>query len=409
MTLMEPQAYAVVAELIIAQLLLPRIYQRLTKAPPVMVVIDEADYLCSERLGASYPEGYSCSGLLAKQGRGFQVSGCFSVSLLGRVSDFITNNSTYFFTYMQPNYQALAEAAKTLLMRPEGAPLLGSLPTGVCVYRDAQGPCSFPMLARMDLNPGSDMRRPDHFDQHPFVPDMPLSELPDVLEALRTTAVTQNREQRDDAREEQLAQHDLPDLSRKLLDLASVYPFMPVGRLWGKLGDVSPETKVKARKRLELEKLAEFVVARCGSHSRQLMFPTEKGWQLLGKNQPSGLGKGKLPHRSFCHWLRDWHVGQGHKVDLEWLVPGTQHSADLAYTVNGVTHCIEVIVDCVENITSHLQACFVKSSAVASVTIVVAQKAMLKGIQAKVASETSLFEYMSRIRFDVIDPYVPKE
>jgi hypothetical protein len=51
----------------------------------------------------------------------------------------------------------------------------------------------------------------------------------------------------------------------------------------------------------------------------------------------------------------------------------------------------------------------VKSSAVASVTIVVAQKAMLKGIQAKVASETSLFEYMSRIRFDVIDPYVPKE
>lgn len=409
-TLLDPKACAVVTEIIAAQLLLPRLYNRLMNAPPVLLVVDEADSLCSQRIGEAYPEGYSCLGQVLKQGRAFNITACLSVSVLGEVSQFIRNNISYHFTFAQPDFKSLGEAAKTLLIPPAGIGLLASLPVGVCVYKEGQGPCPFSMVARIDEMPTSDMRRPDCFDKHPFMPDVPLFELPQVVEAFRRERGRENSEQRDDARGAQAAQSELPDMARKLLDMASLHPFVSVGRLWDKLGYVAPEAKSKARKRLTKDKLAEFVLARCGSTSRLLMFPTEKGWQLLGKQPPRGLGRGGLVHRHFCHWLRDWHVAQGHDAQLEWLVPGTKHWADVAYTLNGVKHCVEVIVDCMEdNLVSHLKACFLQSDVVASVTIFVAQKAMLKEVQTLAASDASLFPYMNRIHFDVIEPYIPKE
>jgi hypothetical protein len=403
---MEPQAYAIVAEIIVAQLLMPRIYQRLITAPPVMVVIDEADYLCSARLGAAYPEGYTCIGQMAKQGRGFGISGCFSVSVLGKVSEFIRNNMTYLMTYMQTDYQSLIEAAKTLLMRFEGAGLLGSLPPGMCVYRDAQGPCPFPMLARMDLMPASDMPRPDRFDQHPVVPDVPLSEIPNVLAAFRTSSSI-----RDDGRcpQDTDVEDELPDMSRKLLDLASLHPYVPVKQLWAKLGSVWPQVKADARDWLSDNELATFAAPQCGSRKLLLILPTEKGWRFLKKQPAKGSGRGGIVHRHFCHFVRDWHERRGIPAFLEWIVPSTTHAADVAYQENRVWHCVEVLDECYSNLPSHLHACFLQSSAVASVTIIVAQKAMLKEVQALAASDASLFPYMNRIHFDVIEPYIPKE
>ena len=91
---------------------------------------------------------------------------------------------------------------------------------------------------------------------------------------------------------------------------------------------------------------------------------------------------------------------------MEWPVPGTNHPADVAWKIDGAWHVFEVVATCHDNLPSHLKACFIDSSDVATVTIVAPQKRMLKKLQGIVEAVPELTPFQERIRYEPIEPFV---
>jgi hypothetical protein len=66
----------------------------------------------------------------------------------------------------------------------------------------------------------------------------------------------------------------------------------------------------------------------------------------------------------------------------------------------------EVISTCETNIIGHLKACLMKSTVVATVTIVAPQKSMLKELEEAVEAELRLMPYRARIKFQPLEPFI---
>lgn len=391
------QVSAIVVETVLSQLLSSRMYARHTvDTTEVLVVIDEADALTSAQTSAVYPEGYSPLGECVKRSREFGVELCVSVSFISQANPFIRANMDTFFAMSQTDHHSIIEAARTLRIPPGGEGQLTALQPGECIYRSARGPCSFPMLAQIDYLPPSREHEMPEYDAVPHVPDKRIEELPRLMRAL-DKLIAEHR-----ATKLRQSESKLPTLSknaRKLLDLASLHPHVPVNKLWEEAGVASYSVRLRVRADLKGKELAVVVDERFGRRNAQLIEITDAGFRALRKDPPSHTGGGGITHRHIAAWCCLWARRQGYKAQTEVAVPGTNHRADAAYEHEGKLHVFEVISTSEENLTDHLHACFVQSKAVATVTIVAAQKSILNRLEKVISQDAALQPFLDRVRY----------
>jgi hypothetical protein len=223
--------------------------------------------------------------------------------------------------------------------------------------------------------------------QLPYVPGKSLAELPDLRRALDSlTARVKQKNMRSAAKKAPV----ISENARKLLDLAAMYPFHPVGKLWSQLGLVSPSVQGAARTELEEGQLAEFDVLRLGKLNVIIIGILDKGWQLLNRQPSATHGRGHLAHRTISHWIQ--MVGDRRSYDralTEWEVSGTFHHVDAAWCVGGSWQVFEVVFHA-DNLVHHLQKCLLESSAVSNVSVVACQKSELKQLKELIEAERSL-------------------
>jgi len=394
MTLMDVRVAALLTELLASQLLYPRLYARhMVDTTECVLVIDEADALCSREASAAYQEGYGALGDITKRGREAGLMCLLSVSFLNRCSPYITGNATCKPFFVPQNVESLQEAVRMLQLPWEGSRLLTSLKPGECVYVESQGPWSHPVLVRVDYVAPSRDPRPSHFDRHPFLPSKKIEDIPELKAAIEQLKA-QHRNQSSRKSE------GLPQDAHDLLHAACDHPWYPVARLWEKVGrKPSPEAQKKARIALHNKGMAEFDQIRVGKRNCLLVIPTREGFETLQLQPRSYHGRGGIAHNHVSHWLAMWGKGQGYKTEIEALVPGTNHAADCLWSKDGILHAFEMVATCESNILSHLDACFIQSTAVTTVTLVAFQKSVLDDLRKIVTQERPLAPYLDRIRF----------
>jgi hypothetical protein len=399
LSLLPPQITEIAVNLMIAQIFLPRLYDRHTvDATEVVIVIDESDHLCSEQSASAYPEGYSMLGRVTKQGREFGMMVCLGMSFLGLASQFIQSNITYHWIFGQPDERSIRSAVRSLII-PGGESLLAELEPGMVLFREAQGPCGYAMMARTDHVAPARTPRPESFDRHPLTPSIDLADLPPVLKAL--DGLIEQHDQMKTRRARQ-SKRGLAKKARVLLELLSAHPYTPVARLWRHLGKTSPSVQNAIRTELEAGNLVNGKEVRIGRSPMWLAEPSDAGYALLGKAGPGG-GLGGIEHRFYQHWLKFWIEKQGWQGGIEWTVTGTPHRADAAYKDGDFFHAYEVIVDCTSNLIAHLKTCLIDSDVVSTLTIVASQKKLLVEIEKLVKSEPSIASVQDRIRYEPIE------
>ena len=165
---------------------------------------------------------------------------------------------------------------------------------------------------------------------------------------------------------------------------------------------MSPAAQIAARKDLERAGLARFKDVRVEKRTNALVRVEPAGWQLVGKHAPAQLGRGDIDHTHFQVWLEWVGKKRGYKACREWIVPGTNHPADCAWQVGTQWHVFEVVVTATGNLVHHLTECLVVSNAVASVTIVAAQKGVLKKLKTTIDAEPTLGPVLGRVRYESI-------
>ena len=233
-------------------------------------------------------------------------------------------------------------------------------------------------------------------DELPYIPSRRLSEMPELQSALKGL-IDEHRGAR--LRQSEAKLPKLTKSARKLLDLANLHPHVPVNKLWEEAGVPSYSVRSRVRAELKGKELAVVVDGRFGRRNAQLIELTEDGYRALHLDPPSHRGGGGITHRHIAAWCCLWARRQGYKAQTEVTVPGTSHRADAAYEQEGKLHVFEAISTCDENLTDHLHACFVQSKAVATVTIVAAQKSILTRLEHGISKDPAMRPFLERIRY----------
>jgi hypothetical protein len=79
---------------------------------------------------------------------------------------------------------------------------------------------------------------------------------------------------------------------------------------------------------------------------------------------------------------------------------------DAVWFVNGEAHAFEVIVESRDNLISHLEACFIRSDKVATLTVVVTQKRYMATYEQELDVAVQLLPYRPCIRLDTVDTLI---
>ena len=253
--------------------------------------------------------------------------------------------------------------------------------------------------SRWTTRPPIERPKTSGYDTHPWLPSQTLDELPAVRQALAEKRAP---------REGRKTTSGLSSNARKLLDLAFLYPYTPVARLWKRANiRLRPETQIEVRQELAKNNLAKCEEVRIGSANVALLELLPDGWRLLGQPPAKSVGRGGVAHRHFAQWIR--MVGEKRGIAesrLEVVVPGTSHPVDVAWISDGEWHIFEVVAHTPENLLSHINACFGAPKPVASFTIVTAQLAIKKELEKKLRKDLSGMPFVDRIKFEVIEQYM---
>ena len=398
-----------VIQLLIAQVLYGRMHRHHTvDTTEVVFVLDEADQDISREAESAFPDKLSTLGALLKQGREFGLMGVIGVSHMGGASRFVLTNAQYHMLFNMADAESVAEASNTLLL-PEGAEqLLPALQPGECLFREAQGPWPHPLLAKVDYFPPCRDAGPHHYDTLPFIPAKRLSQLPELQEALRELIAQHSTAQLKQVRQ---STPKMAANAHALLHAAGVNPWFPVARLWPKTGQKapSPDAQKTIRRTLEDGELANFEQVRIGKANVLLISLTDKGWHFLDRDPPKRKGRGGIVHQHFCHFVRMTLEKQGRKPVLEFVIPNTSHPVDVATEEDGQTHAWELVSECTDNLTHHLNACFVQSDVVVSMTIVVAQRTIRDQLQRQLQADAATAPLLDRVKFEIIETYMDKD
>ena len=261
------------------------------------------------------------------------------------------------------------------------------------------------MWCQMDyVAPARDIG-PIEYARHPYVPAISLAEAPPVLAAL-DAAVEEHT--RTTERQRRTKKADSDDRSIKLLRLAAENPYVPVVRLFEMLGHIRFEAQKAIRTALEDAGLAAFEEPRIGRFNMLLTEVTDKGYRTLGLPVPPGnKGRGKISHRHFAHWIKFHFANMGYRVVLEWVVPGTNHPADVAVQLENGWHVFEICVTASANVLSHIEACFESPGLVRRVTVIAGTRKQLKELEKSIQAEWLFAIHADQVDFDVIENYLP--
>lgn len=171
------------------------------------------------------------------------------------------------------------------------------------------------------------------------------------------------------------------------------------------------KSQIAIRKYLEEKGYAKFEEPRIGRSDRLLIEITPKGYEAIGLAVPDqNKGRGGITHCHAANWIKLHFEKKGHKAYLEWKFPGTNHPVDVAVQLEKGWSIFEICITAFDNLLSHIEACFEKSTVVVeSLTIVTATKTKLKEVKKVIQSNPMMIPYGARIKFDVIENYIIKE
>ncbi len=384
------------------QILLPRLHRNeKTDSTTCCLVLDEADQDIARDTEAVFPGCLSPIGLLFKQGREFGCMTVVGVSFPKFVSPFVLANASDKFVFNQDDSESLFVAMNTLLMPENAAEMFPALHRGECIVRQAMSGYPKPFVGVVDyVAPDRNPSPPD--DPCPHVPGQDLDEMPQVVKALDKLIAEYNAAKLRQSR----SKGGLSANADKLLNLACVWPWVPVARLWDKIGRVAPSVQRSVRRELEDNNLAKFEEVRVSRRNVLLIDPLPKGYKRFGKLLPAKTGRGGMAHRHFSHWIAEVEKRRGHKGECEFKVPGTTHAVDAAAYRDGEWHAFEVSVTRRDNLASHIAACLIQSKAIATVTIVTTQVSIRDIVKQQIANDESLSSVLDRVHFAVGEPYL---
>lgn len=261
-------------------------------------VIDEADDDISE-----LAENISGASFLASEvnnkGREFGIGAIYSVHSPCGISHFIRSNTTTHFFRCNDAADRL-EAARTLMLPPNGELSLMSLDKGQCLVKQV-GSWPYAVIGQVDYIPPSRVHI-TNYDRHSFIPSEPLAKLPHVQEELKKLIAQFRNQRAEQSRQEQAEKLDRYSIS--LMTLIAKYPFIPVYQLFELIGKIRHEVRLAICKKLVDHGLIVYEEKRLGRRSLGLVELTEKGRQFLKLKPDSGpQGRGSLAHRTTAHWI----------------------------------------------------------------------------------------------------------
>ena len=394
-----PVARAFLVELLISQVLYYRLYHHVKMdTTQAIFVIDESDTLIGRAHDRLFADGLSPLGLGLSQGREFGIMFIIVARLMGQASRYVLNSPQYHVCLTQADEEGAVEGRRTLGLPPGGGEqMLMSLQPGECIIRQSQSCWPHAMRGRIDyVEPYRG--KPPACDSHEYEPSRGLDELPPVRDALKKRIAEHKQ-----AKSRQKAEFDpgLPSYADKLLRESQRHPYVPVARLWDKIGTPAPKTQSKARQELEDRKLAAFGETRVERKNCLLIEIQEEGYAFLNAPPLKHVGRGGIAHRHMSFWIQE--VGKIRKCQrsvLEWVVPGeSNHPCDAAWLVDGRWHVFEVHVNSSSaDLINHCKSCLLDSD-VESVTVVACTRSKLAELKKRIHGADELTTVLNKIHF----------
>ena len=393
-------------DVVICQVLKGRIGRCDRSDPPlVLFVAEEFDPDIDARTELLFTDGMSPPSECCKRGRDFNVGAVVIVSSLMRVAPLVRENATTHVVFRMGDPEAIEQAARTLMLPPGGALTFGHLPPGEALVRQA-GLWPHAMRVKIDYMPPC-LTKATKYDTHPYVASKRLAEMPYLQQAISDMLRGAKETMPDQATEDKR----LSDAAKDLLQLATAHPFVPVARLFEKMGQLSFSRQRSIRKELEEAKLACFEEVRIGKVNMLLIEVTEAGLKMLGlKSDPhKNKGRGKLSHRTFAHWIKNHFEQKGYAAFIEGMVPGTNHPADvLLQSPEGEHQAVEICVTSSDNLLSHIQACFEACDVIAKMIVITPTKTQARQIKNQILGAVGFKPYAAKITCETIDNYIPR-
>ncbi len=398
-----PAGRAFLVDLLVSQVFLSRLFEhRKIDATEVVMAIDESDEFISRMQEQAFGTQLPMLQRAVKQGREPGIAFWLTASVLSGVSPMILANTTDKVMFNQADAQSVLDASRTLLLPAGGYKQVATLHRGQAIMKQSLSPWPHPTLVDVDYVEPYRGSRPTP-DTHPYIEAKRLSEWPELAERLQKKIDSHVPAQFHRSR---AARKELPSAAREFLDMSSLLPFWPVARVWDRIGKPSASTQKAVRKRLTADKLARFKDVRTSKQNTGLIEILDPGWKLLNKRPSWKLSRGGIEHSSFSAWIRMVGEKRGYRAETELIVPKTNHAVDVAWEIDSGLHVFEVVVTGLDNIASHLHACFVESDAVTTLTIVTAQRRMHDAIRPVIEAQFAMSPVLNRIRFEVIATYM---
>ena len=389
--------------LLIGQVLIHRLATRYKcDRTEVMFMIGESELVTNQNAELQFPDGFSPLGLLARLGREMGLQLTVELSALQNTAPHILINAGSRIIYNLTDSYSIAQALQALLLDSRSDRMLASLNPGECLFLESQSNWPHTIWCKTDYVPPARNVANLHYDTHPTIMGQNIAEIPRVMQAiedLRKTHRQNHFRQKETTGDKATA--------RKLLSLASLYPYVPVVYLWKIWGQkISPGLQASIRKELEDSKLAAFEEVRIGSSTYLLMEILPDGWQLLEMNSPQKPGRGGIAHRHFCRWIQLVREKEGFKVSTEWIAPGTNHPVDLCIQKDGQNQVYEILATCTDNVLSHLRACLIQSDRIDTVILVAPQKKVLEQVHKDIEMDLEVSFVLNRVTFETIDRHL---
>lgn len=382
-----------------------------TNQTEVLIAHDEADWVASRAINAQHG-GSSPTGRLLEQGRELGISPIIGVHAIGNVSADILTNTTTTIIFSLADADSLREVDR-MLMLEGGARCCPSLSPGQAIYRETRSSWPEPTLIQVDnYSMNADGVPPAVDVLLGIIPARPLGELPQVRQRLKQLRDRNRIETAAavaaPAPEEIRAPVELSKNAVAALEAWAADPWRPIARIWEQLG-IEKATKAHELifgELLEL-KFIELKEARIGRATNAFMEPTVAGWEFLKSTLRGKRGRGGIVHCSIAHAICAIERRRGHDAEVEFVVPGTTHAADVGVQrVTGEIFLYEVVDEASDNLDHHLVAAFLASTAVTSVTIVTLQRKFQPALQKKLAADPLIAPLLDRVQWAEADKFI---
>jgi hypothetical protein len=316
-------------------------------------------------------------------------------------SQHIIRNTYYTFVFNLSDAESVLNSIRHLQIDPRCGKMIGSLPPGKCLFRQAS--YSSTMLCEIDFVPPARNIGLVKYDTHPFIPPISAEETKKIIDQLYKTVNIYNAEI------EEAKQSDVEKIALKLVKLWAEKPFTQVARLFEQLGTFHYTVQIKIREFIEQKKWAEFKEARMGRTTVLLMELNERGYSVLQLPIPKGnKGKGGIIHRHYAMWIKSYFEKRGHKAYLEWIVPGTNHPADIGVIFENHAEIFEICISAIDNLVTHVDV-LERNPNIRKLTVIAGTKTELAEIKKFIKSNLLLARFEDRIELNVIETYMERD